>query len=400
MDSGFRVVGVVSDDPFAIDVAHYFGQTADIADLVSYKRFANTEFCPRFISDEADLDHIGNGLDGKTVVLVSTCCGNHTRNALAMRTCLLARAAKDNGAARVILVEPDLFYSAQDRGPRPEHGQVAFVRGRKDYKKFDGQPFSALLFAQLLHTSGIDAVITAHNHSVSVQRVFADEFQGQFFNLSPAELYADYLIHFGSGRPDAAFPDFVICAPDNGAAPFVKQVYAAFQSAAGRMLITPEPALLLMSKSRAGERQVAITAAADSPAGLDDVRGRDVVVFDDMVRTGSTIVECCKLLKEAGARHVIFVVTHFYSSDEVKENLNSPAIDEIVTSNTLPSVLNRDMQGRLRRKMLVLKIEKWIANFLRASYAPAGFTPYRPPYAIDVSSKNPRHKNVPESATD
>ena len=34
-----------------------------------------------------------------------------------MRTFLIARAAKDNGAAQVILVEPDLFYSAQDRGP-------------------------------------------------------------------------------------------------------------------------------------------------------------------------------------------------------------------------------------------------------------------------------------------
>ena len=46
------VVGGISDDPFAIDVAHYMGQRQEISDLIAYKRFANTEFCPRFISEE------------------------------------------------------------------------------------------------------------------------------------------------------------------------------------------------------------------------------------------------------------------------------------------------------------------------------------------------------------
>ena len=49
------VVGNFSDDPFAIDVAFAVGQFDDIADLISIKTFANTEFCPRFISDEACL---------------------------------------------------------------------------------------------------------------------------------------------------------------------------------------------------------------------------------------------------------------------------------------------------------------------------------------------------------
>ena len=44
------VVGNSSDDPFAIDVAFAMGQTEDVADLISMKTFANSEFCPRFIS--------------------------------------------------------------------------------------------------------------------------------------------------------------------------------------------------------------------------------------------------------------------------------------------------------------------------------------------------------------
>jgi ribose-phosphate pyrophosphokinase len=65
------------------------------------------------------------------------------------------------------------------------------------------------------------------------------------------------------------------------------------------------------------------------------------------------------------------------------------AINEILTLNTLPTVLNRDEQGRLRRKMVVLKIEKWLAKSLCEiigipTREESGF------YQIDMSSKNPR----------
>lgn len=396
MAPDFVVVSTVSDDPFAIDVAHYVHQEADIDDLIACKRFANTEFCPRFISDEADLDNIGSRLDGSTVAIVSTCCGDHTRNALTMRSCLVARAAKDNGAARVILVQPDLFYSAQDRGPRHEHGDPDFVRSLGDYKKFDGQAFSSLLYAQLLQTSGVDAVVTVHNHSVAVQRLFRDLFDGHFHNLSPADLYAHYLLEQALRPWDTGATDFVVCAPDKGAAPFAREVHCALEERSARMLLRSSPALLLMSKIRTGERQVSIAAAENSPTSLESLAGKDVIVLDDMVRTGNTIVQCCRLLKEAGARRVVFVVTHFHSSPEVKENLNHAAIDEIITTNTLPRVLNRDMQGRLRKKMLVLKIEKWLGNFLMKQFTPATASAHDPPYSIDISSKNPRWRPVHE----
>ena len=101
------IVGNSSDDPFAIDVAFTVGQAEDIADLISMKTFANTEFCPRFISDEGDFSAIGNQLSGKTVVIVSTSSRVVSRQNLAMRNLLIARGAKENGAAQVMLVEPD-----------------------------------------------------------------------------------------------------------------------------------------------------------------------------------------------------------------------------------------------------------------------------------------------------
>jgi ribose-phosphate pyrophosphokinase len=91
---------------------------------------------------------------------------------------------------------------------------------------------------------------------------------------------------------------------------------------------------------------------------------------------------------------VIFVVTHFYSSPEVKENLNDASVDDIITTNTLPSILNRDMQGRLRRKMLILKIERLIVNTLLSDVLRIGPPSFKRQYTIDISRKNPRWRRT------
>jgi ribose-phosphate pyrophosphokinase len=383
------IVGNVSEDPFAIDVAHAFGQESDLSDLISLKNFANGEFCPRFISDEHEMTGIGERLAGATVVIVSVDGDSESRQTLAQRNYLIARAAKDNGAAKVVLVEPDLFYSAQDRGPRPQHGNTAHARDAKDFKKFDGQPFSSLLYAQLLKTAGVDAVITVHNHSHSVQDAFSTIFGGDFANLNPAELYAHYLKRSDMVALGQAGDNLVLCAPDKGAVEFVETVHAA--------LALPGSGICKLSKERAGERKVEIQVAVDSPVPLQGLAGKDVIVFDDMVRTGSTIVKACQALRHGNPRRVMFCVSHFYSSEEGRENMAASAIDEILTLNTLPTILNRDTQGRLRRKLVVLKIEKWISRYLR-SYCQLPVGRLQDDfYAVDISSKNPRWRPPPGS---
>jgi ribose-phosphate pyrophosphokinase len=381
------IVGNVSEEPFAIDVAHAFDQAADLSEIISLKNFANGEFCPRFISDENDFERIGDKLHGATVVIVSVDNPTHGRQTLAQRNFLIARGAKDNGAAKVVLVEPDLFYSAQDRGPRPEHGQTVLPREAKDLKKFDGQPFSSLLYAQLLKTAGVDAVITVHNHSHSVQDLFRRVFDGQFANLGPAELYAHYLRNSDIVAHGDDGANLVLCAPDQGAVEFVNTMHAA--------LGFDKAGICQMTKERAGERQVKIRVATESPVPLHGLAGKDVVIFDDMVRTGSTIVKACQALRNGHPRRVLFCVSHFYSSEEGRENLAASTIDEILTLNTLPTILNRDMQGRLRRKLVVLKIEKWIARHLRAHIGTPLGRLASDFYAVDMSSKNPRWVTPP-----
>lgn len=373
------VVGSVADNPFVEDIAHHLRQHEDYSDLISLKSFLNDEFCPRFIIDDQDWDRIGNKLAGMTVLLVSTGIGQYSRDNLAMRNFLIARAAKDNGALRVILLEPDLFYSAQDRGPRKGQGVTKYQRDAADYKKFDGQPFSSRLYAELLKVSGVDEVVTIHNHSTSVENIFLDRFGGHFHNLLPADVYADYM----RDSDIVNEKNLVLCAPDKGALSFAREVHRVMGG---------DVHLLEMNKKRLDEREVQIEVSPESPATLDDIEGRDVVVLDDMVRTGITHLECCRLLRTGKPRRIILFVTHFYSNREGRANLNDSVIDEIVTTSTIPEILNRDIQGRLRHKMVVLRISRWVSSYVQKMIDPDAEPFPGPLYNEDMSSKNPRWK--------
>ncbi len=372
------IIGTVADNPVVEDVAHHMRQQEDYSDLISLKSFLNAEFCPRFIIDEENWDNIGYKLKGKTVLVVSTNQGWSSRDELAMRNFLIARGAKDNGAERVILLEPNLFYSAQDRGPRRDQGETHKERNIYDLKKFDGQPFSARLYADLLKHSGVDDVYTVHNHSISVYRIFQERMGGYFFDLQPNDLFASYMRDSNVVDEDT----LVLCAPDKGALSFVRKVK--------RELSCDGVPLVYMDKKRSDERKVDVVLSPESDIGLEDIKGKDVAVIDDMVRTGNTIMKTCRMLKKAGANRIVFFVTHFYSSRECRVNLNDPVLDEIVTTSTIPEILNRDIQGRLRHKMVVLQLSRWMCNHILSNIGQDEDLLQPPLYTEDMSSKNPR----------
>ncbi len=372
------IIGNTSDNPFAIDIAYYCGQKMDISDIVALNDFQNTEFCPRFISDELDLSSIGEHLNGREVIIVSNSSNNESRNSISMRNFILARAAKDNGANYVTLLEPDLFYSCQDRGPRRQHTYFDEVRKFDQRKKFDGQPFTALLYAQLLKTSGVDRVMTIHTHSVSTKAIFKEYFNNMLTDIIPSDIY----VHYMNTSDVVDTNNLVLCAPDKGARTFVEDIQQQFGT---------DIPILYMDKERSGERKIDMELSDKSQIKIEDIKDKDVVVFDDMIRTGTTIVKCCEMLREYQPRKIVFCVTHFHSSTEGRAKLSTSAIDEIITTNTIPSILNRDTQGRLRKKIVVLKIEKWIAKNIADQF---GITTKHKDksklYSVDMSAKNPR----------
>ena len=157
----------------------------------------------------------------------------------------------------MVLVEPDLFFSAQDRGPRPEHGNVTWTRSAADFKKFDGQPFSSRFYAQALALAGVDAVITIHNHSESVQKLFREVMKGEFVNLNPAEVFADYICNSDVAPGLSSGAGLLVCAPDAGAREFATQVYDYLNSATA--------GLLCFAKQRTDARSVSSFISPESP---------------------------------------------------------------------------------------------------------------------------------------
>ena len=211
--------------------------------------------------------------------------------------------------------------------------------------------------------------------------MFSEVFEGGFHNLIPYEIYIDYLLNSNIVNYGKDGAGLALCAPDKGARDFVREMFAGMGLSNARFV--------LLDKERTGERDVEIKLHAESESTFEQLDGHDIVLFDDMVRTGSTVVQSCQFLKQINPGKTVFAVSHFYASDEGREKMASPSIDEIVTLNTIPTILNRDVQGRLRRKMVVLKIEKWLArNLCEILKLPEPQS--NSLYQIDMSSKNER----------
>jgi len=181
--------------------------------------------------------------------------------------------------------------------------------------------------------------------------------------------------------------NLVLCAPDKGARQFVEDIEKHFST---------DIPILYMDKQRSGERKIDMELSDKSNINIEDIKGKDIVVFDDMIRTGTTIVKCCEILKEYQPRKIVFCVTHFHSSTEGRAKLSNPVIDEIITTNTIPSILNRDTQGRLRKKIVVLKIEKWIAKNIADQFELTNIKHENTSklYSVDMSAKNQRWRET------
>jgi ribose-phosphate pyrophosphokinase len=69
-----------------------------------------------------------------------------------------------------------------------------------------------------------------------------------------------------------------------------------------------------------------------------DVEGRDVVIYDDMVRTGGSLINAAKAYKNAGAKKIFTITTHgLFTNDALKKIEDSGVISKVVATNTHPN---------------------------------------------------------------
>ena len=206
-----------------------------------------------------------------------------------MEMFIMMDALRRASAARITAVLPFYGYARQDRKDQPR------------------VPITAKLVANLLVAAGANRVLTMDLH--------AQQIQG-FFDIPVDHLYAAPVIFDYLKKKNLS--DLVVVSPDVGG---LKMAYAYSQ--------VLDASLAIVAKRRKSATEV------ESMAVIGEVRGKNVLIVDDLTETAGTLTQAAKLLKKKGAKHIWACVSHAVLNDIGIERLRKSAIDELITTDTV-----------------------------------------------------------------
>lgn len=209
---------------------------------------------------------------------------------------LMIDAAKRASAYKVIAVIPYFGFARQDRKDKPRVS------------------IGAKLVADLLSAAGIDRLITMDLH--------ADQIQG-FFNVPVDHLFASALFIPFISKMGLKNP--IIASPDVGGTKRAN-TYA-------RMLETD---MVICHKTRASANII------NSMTVIGDVKGKDVIIVDDMIDTAGTITKAANLMKKEGARSVRAFAAHGVLSGPAIERIEKSMLEEVYFTDSIPPVNKSD----------------------------------------------------------
>jgi ribose-phosphate pyrophosphokinase len=252
-----------------------------------------------FADGEVCVDY-NTSVRGKRVFILSS---PNTSDKL-MQLNLAIDAAKRASAKEIIPILPYFPYARQDKKDQ--------TRG----------PIGAKVVAEMLENRGATQVITLDLHADQIQGFFnipVTHLEGKFlFDKKIFEIYTD-----GTGE------NFVLCSPDAGGAKRVKGVRDRMKEK-----YNIDIPMVMIDKTRSEANKV------DEMVLIGDVKGKHVVIVDDMADTCGTLVKASESLKEMGAKSVRSIVTHGILSGPAKMRLfdaiEDGHLDEFICSNSLP----------------------------------------------------------------
>jgi ribose-phosphate pyrophosphokinase len=184
-----------------------------------------------------------------------------------------------------------------------------FGYARQDRKDQPRVPIAARLMANLITTSGAQRVLTIDLHAPQIQG---------FFDIPLDHLYSAPVLlqHFR----DWPRENLAVVAPDVGSIKMAR----AF---AKRL----EASLAIIDKRRPRPNEAVVMNF------IGDVKGKDVIIFDDMIDTAGTLTDAARVcMEKQGARSVTACCTHPLLSGQALERINASPVKEVVVSNTIP----------------------------------------------------------------
>lgn len=232
---------------------------------------------------------INENVRGKDVFVVQSTCPPSNDNL--MELLIMMDALRRASSKRITAVVPYFGYARQDRKDQPR------------------VPITAKLVANLLTTAGADRVLTMDLH--------AGQIQG-FFDIPVDHLFAvgvfiDYFSHL-EGK------NIVVVSPDVGS---IKMARAYAKRISGGLAIIDKRRI---SPDRAEVLHI-----------LGEVEGKDALIVDDLIATGSSLVEAVQTLKKNGAKAVYAGITHGVLSGPAIERIDKcKDLEELVITDSIP----------------------------------------------------------------
>jgi ribose-phosphate pyrophosphokinase len=206
-----------------------------------------------------------------------------------MELFIMIDALRRASAKRITAVVPFYGYARQDRKDQPR------------------VPITAKLVANLLVAAGTTRILTMDLH--------AQQIQG-FFDIPVDHLYAAPVMYEYLRRKNLT--NLVVVSPDIGG---LKMAHAYSQ--------TLGVGLAIVAKRRKSATEV------ESMAVIGEIKGKNILMVDDLTETAGTLTTAAALLKKKGAKKMLACVSHAILSDVGIDRLRKSAIDELITTDTV-----------------------------------------------------------------
>jgi len=267
--------------------------TAEICQKLGIKQ---TEvFVGRFSEGEIRV-HIRENIRGQDVFIVQPTCPPVNDNL--MELLILIDAVRRASADRITAVVPYYGYARQDRKDQPR------------------VPITAKLVANLIVAAGANRVLTMDLH--------ASQLQG-FFDIPVDHLYAINVL--SEYFKDRQIGDLVIVSPDVGGIKMAR-AYAKRLNAG----------LAIVDKRRMSPEKTEVMHI------LGEVKGKNVVMVDDIIATAGSLVDAVHALKSSGAKGIYAAASHGVFSGPADERIaGCKELIEVVVTNSIP--LSKDIQN-------------------------------------------------------
>ncbi|HEX3924241.1 MAG TPA: ribose-phosphate diphosphokinase [Streptosporangiaceae bacterium] len=243
-----------------------------------------------------------------------------------MEQLIMVDALKRASAKRITVVAPFFGYARQDKKSR----------GR--------EPISARLMADLFRTAGADRIMAVDLHTAQIQGFF----DGPVDHLFALPILASYI------EDQLDLEQVTVVAPDAGRV----RVCERWTDRLGCPL-----AIIHKRRDPDVANKVKILEV------VGQVAGRTCILVDDMIDTGSTIVNAAEALFEQGAAQVIVTATHGVLSGPAVDLLKNSRISEVIVCNTLPITNEKQFD-----KLTVLSIAPLIARAISEVFSDGSVT--------------------------